>query len=144
MIPRLFSYLIPLCTSILSMTFFWCLKFAYCSSRHILNVRRAVSRWRSIDTHNCVCTEYCIIGKSPRFVALENEAVYHEPCNTCHTKQCALPPTPPIHTRFIGPVASKVKSTITGQTARGWNLYALLIQFPHCQKPGLKAVPPTF
>ena len=51
---------------------------------------------------------------------------------------------PPIHTRFIAPVASKIKSTITGQTARGWNLYALLIQFPHCQKPGLKAVPPTF
>ena len=51
---------------------------------------------------------------------------------------------PPTHTRVIAQVTSKVKLSITCPTARAWHLYALLIEFLYGQKPGLKAVPPTF
>ena len=48
-------------------------------------------------------------------------------------RQYAYPLT--LHTFFIAPLASKVKLTITDQTARAWHLHALFIPFPQCQKP---------
>ena len=66
------------------------------------------------------------------------------PATLAAVSNVLYPPPLPVHTRVIALVASKVELSITGHTARAWHLYALLIEFLHCQKPGLKAVPPTF
>ena len=113
---------------------FLCLKFAYCSSRHY-----------SYCTHCCVSiaidrySQLCVyrvlyFWQVAKMCQLKTRQCIMYPA-TLATVSNVLYPFPPLHTRFIGQVAAKVESTITGQTARA-------ISSP--LKPGLKAVPPTF
>ena len=124
---------------------FWCLKFADCSSRHFsYRTQCCVIQQRSIDTHNFGCIQTTVLLASRQDLPHLKTRQYIMCPATLATVRNMLYPLPPLHTRFITPVASKVKSTITGQTARGWYLNAFLIQFSHCQKPGLKTVPLRF